>query len=234
MADCVGYLERIKIKFIKNLFKVLYSSSIRNFNALFFFCFKDRAINDERLLKSKHNCLVIDRIGIIMLSNELDYKKTIINKRLHSIHEIDLINKASINISSFKKAITTEKNFKSLFSTPITKNDPLNAFSNYNENLNNEKENENNKKLDVKKKLFAEPFCQSQENLKIFHLEKIPQVQQIDTDSDNESDYYETDETEEENDDEDYESDESEVEKQSVSNYSFDEKSEITTGKNYD
>ena len=171
-----------------------------------------------------------------MLSNGLNYKKAIINKRLHSIHEIDLINKASININSFKKTITTEKNFKSLFSTPITKNDPLNAFSNYNENLNNEKENENenNKKLDVKKKLFGEPFSQSQENLKIFHSEKIPQVQQIDTDSDNESDYYETDESEEENDDEDYESDESEVEEHSVSNYSFGEKSDITTGKIHD
>jgi len=168
-----------------------------------------------------------------MLSKELNYKKAISNKRIHSIHEIDLINKETKNLKLFERTKTTERKFKSMFSTPITKNDPLNAFSNNNKISNNDIENENKSKIDVKKKLFGEPFSQSQENLKIFHLEKIPQVKQIDTDSDNQSDYYETDESEEENDDEEYESEESEEsedEQRSVSNYSYDGKSEIATG----
>jgi hypothetical protein len=103
-----------------------------------------------------------------MLSKELNYKKATINKRMHaSIHEIDLTSKVKKNPNLFKRIQATDSTqgkFKSMFSTPITKNDPLNAFSN--QIIDTENKAKNNAKIDVKKKLFGEPFSQSQENLK--------------------------------------------------------------------
>jgi hypothetical protein len=181
----------------------------------------DDEISDKRILtlKQNENSLLINQIGILMLNtNRIKRSESmpVTNNqhRHHSIHEIDLINKSKINIAHLLRSTTktpqaptpTTSSSKSLvnsrstlFSTPITKNDPLGAFAPSNAEIKPAAA-----VVVVKKKLFGEPFASDAFNpstMKIFNKKEN------ESESDQESDYYDSDDDEDTDDDDDEDDD---------------------------